>query len=212
MKTDDLINLLAKGDVARPPMRSARMRLAIALAAGLGLGVIGLGATLGMRADIGVQLPIVLAKAAFAAMFAVAGVAAMLRLLRPGAAFHGRALAGAGLVAAMVALGLLTLVGEAPENRFHALTRGFFPLCLVLIPAFGAPTAAALAWFARALAPTELTMAGAAIGGAAGGVGAAIYAMYCPIDAVAFVAVWYALAIAFSAALGAVIVARFLRW
>jgi hypothetical protein len=38
------------------------------------------------------------------------------------------------------------------------------------------------------------------------------YAMYCPVDSVAFVTTWYVVAIALCAALGAVVGARLLRW
>jgi hypothetical protein len=76
----------------------------------------------------------------------------------------------------------------------------------------GAPTAALLIWLMRAFAPTRLTMTGAAIGAVSGGVGAMAYSMYCPIDSVAFVATWYALAIALCAVLGALIGGKLLRW
>lgn len=211
MKTEDLIDVLARGEgaAARPNIAP---RLAVAVGGGLVIGLGLLLASIGFRPDIGVELPIVLAKTVFSAVFAIIGVAAVMRLARPGAGGRGRFIAALTLVGAAVSVGLVALIGEAPGQRFHALTGGVFPWCLVLIPTFGAPTAALLVWFARGLAPTRLAMTGAAIGAAAGGVGAMVYAMYCPIDGFSFVAVWYALSIALSAALGAILVARFLRW
>jgi hypothetical protein len=82
----------------------------------------------------------------------------------------------------------------------------------VLIPILATPTAVGLVMLVRTFAPTRLTMAGAAIGAAAGGVGAMVYARYCPVDSMAFVATWYALAIALCAAIGSVVASRFLRW
>ena len=64
----------------------------------------------------------------------------------------------------------------------------------------------------RAFAPTRLTLTGAAIGALSGGVGAMAYAMYCPVDSAAFVMTWYVLGIALSAAIGALLGAKFLRW
>lgn len=211
MKTDDLIDALARGE--DPPQRAHAMpRLALALGGGFVIGLVLLVASIGFRPNIGVVLPVVLVKTMFSAVFAITGAAAVMRLVRPGAGGRGRLLASVVLIGSAIAIGLLSLIGEAPSERFHALTYGVFPLCLVLIPLFGAPTAALLVWFARDLAPTRLAMTGAAIGAAAGGVGAMVYAMYCPLDGVAFVSVWYATAIALSSAIGAVIVARFLRW
>jgi hypothetical protein len=211
MKTDQLIEALARGDGPVKPISPAR-KLVPAIAIGMGLGLALLAATVGLRADIGVNLPIVLAKAAFSGAFAMVGVLALMRLARPGAPFKAQLRFAIALLAAALAVGAIALIGEAPERRFFALTRGGFPWCLVLIPAFGAPAAAALAWFVRDLAPTRLTITGAAIGAAAGGVGAMVYAMYCPIDGVAFVSIWYALAIALSSALGALFTSRLLRW
>ena len=38
------------------------------------------------------------------------------------------------------------------------------------------------------------------------------YAMYCPVDSVAFVTTWYAVAIGLCAAVGAIVGTRLLRW
>jgi hypothetical protein len=38
------------------------------------------------------------------------------------------------------------------------------------------------------------------------------YSMYCPVDSAAFVATWYALAIALCAAVGAIVGSILLRW
>ena len=64
----------------------------------------------------------------------------------------------------------------------------------------------------RALAPVRLREAGAAVGLAAGGAGAFIYALHCGEDAVPFIAVWYTLGMALSALLGWIIGPLLLRW
>jgi hypothetical protein len=211
MNTEQLIDVLARREAAVKPA-AAGPRFAAAAAIGVGIGLILLVGTIGFRQDLGVSLPMVFAKAGFSGAFAAAGAAALMRLVRPGVGLQGRLLWLAAAFVAALGLGGLALLGEAPEQRLMALTYGGFPWCLVLIPAFGAPAAAALAWFARSLAPTRLTVTGAAIGAAAGGFGAMIYAMYCPIDGIAFVTIWYGLAIALSAALGAVFSGWLLRW
>jgi hypothetical protein len=211
MNTDDLIAMLARQSEPAPPPTRAR-RFGFAALIGLAIGAGLLVASLGVRPDIGAALAPVLLKAGFAAAFAVLGLALAVRLAAPGRG-PGAALVlvlgliGAAAVAVVIALGI-----APPSERLAAWTGGGFPWCLVLIPALGAPAAAALTWIMRDFAPTRLAPAGAAIGAAGGGIGAMAYAMYCPVDSVAFVATWYALAIAVCAALGAVIISRFIRW
>jgi hypothetical protein len=83
---------------------------------------------------------------------------------------------------------------------------------VAIIPLLAAPTALLLTRLLRDLAPTRLTATGAALGAVSGGIGAMAYAMYCPTDSAAFVVTWYAVGIALSAAIGAVLGTRLLRW
>jgi hypothetical protein len=211
MNTDDLIAMLARQNAPTPPAARGR-RFIVAATIGLALaGALMIG-WLGVRPDIGAALTPVLLKAGFAAAFAVLGLALAMRLAAPGRG-PGAALAVLIGVCAAAAAAVIIALGLAPSGeRLAAWTGGGFPWCLVLIPVLGAPAAAALTWIMRDLAPTRLAPAGAAIGAASGGIGAMAYAMYCPVDSVAFVATWYALAIAVCAALGAVMISRFIRW
>jgi hypothetical protein len=211
VKTDQLIDLLARSVEPAERPRWLR-RLALTLAIGLGVAAILAVIGLGVRADIGAARMAVMGKAMFAAAAAAIVLPLAVRLMRPGRPLGWR-LAAIGVFVGLCALAaIIALMGEAPEQRMHALMGGAFPWCVVLIPVLAAPTAALLLWLMRAFAPTRLTLAGAAIGALSGGVGAVAYAMYCPTDSVAFVTTWYTLGIALSAAIGAVIGARLLRW
>jgi hypothetical protein len=211
VKTEQLIAVLARGEAA-PGSPRARLRIALTLLAGLVFAALLLIGFLGVRPDIGVALMPVLAKAGFAALGAAAVLPLAARLMRPGRPLGWRVaavfvFAGVSLLATIIAL-----LGKAPQERVEAWMGDGFPWCLVVIPLLASPTAALLVWLARAFAPTRLTLTGAAIGALAGGVGAMAYAMYCPMDSVAFVTTWYALAIGLCAAIGALVAARFLRW
>jgi hypothetical protein len=211
MKTDDLINMLAR-DAAPAERKRIGQRMLIGLAVGLVIAVLLVAFGLGLRPDIGAARMPVMMKALFAAMAAAVMLPLAMRLMRPGRPLGWR-LAAIGVFAALsLAAGAIAMMGEAPGERMRALTAGVFPWCVVLIPVLAAPTAAAMLWLLRGFAPTRLGLAGAAIGALAGGVGAVAYAMYCPTDSIAFVTTWYVLGIALSAALGALIVSRFLRW
>lgn len=213
MKTEDLIEALSRNlEPASPPPGPARFT-ALALA-GLGMGLLLLIAmpNMGVRPDIGVAIAPVLAKAGFAAFAATIAGPLLLRLARPGRPLGLCIVSVVGFFALSGLVAGIALVGVEPERRLQAWIGGAFPWCLILIPLLALPSAALLGWLVRGLAPTRLTMTGAAIGAVSGGVGAMVYAMHCPVDSVAFVATWYALAIALCAALGALLGAKMLRW
>jgi hypothetical protein len=211
MKTDDLIAALARGEAAEKRM-DMRLRLMLTLGAGLLLAAALTLIFLHARPDIGAAVLPVLAKASFAAAAAAVTLPLAARLMRPGRPLGWR-VAAVFVFAGLCALAaLVALLGHAPEERMKAWTGGVFPWCLLFVPLLASPAAALLVWLARALAPTRLTLTGAAIGALAGGVGAMAYSMYCPVDSIAFVTTWYALAIALCAAIGAIIGARILRW
>ncbi|HVK79051.1 MAG TPA: DUF1109 domain-containing protein [Verrucomicrobiae bacterium] len=212
MKTDQLIEMLSRGVEPAERLRWKR-KLAMTLLVGLVVGVALVAIGLGVRPDIGAARMPVMWKSIFAATAAVVILPLALQLMRPGRPLGWRIGAVVLFFALCALVTIIALMGEMPERRWEAWMGGAtFPWCVVLIPVIAAPTAALLVWLMRAFAPTRLTMAGAAIGALSGGVGAMAYAMYCPTDSVAFVTTWYSLAIAVCAALGALIVSKFLRW
>ena len=212
MKTDQLIEMLSRGvEPAEKPRWTHK--LAITLLVGLVVGATLVAIGLGVRPDIGAARMPVMWKAIFSAAAAVVILPLVVQLMRPGRPLGWRIGAVIVFFALCALATIVALMGEMPERRWEAWMGGAaFPWCVVLIPVIAAPTAALLVWLMRAFAPTRLTMAGAAIGALSGGVGAMAYAMYCPTDSVAFVTTWYSVAIAACAALGALIVSKFLRW
>lgn len=213
MKTDDLINALARGvEPAEKPRW--RMNLAITLGVGLIVAAALVAIGLGVRPDIGTARMPVMMKAMFSALAAAVILPLAVRLMKPGRPLGWR-IGAVVLFLAVCAIATITaLMGEMPEQRWQAWMggEGRAPWCVVLIPILAVPAAALLTWFMRAFAPTRITLTGAAIGALSGGVSAMAYAMYCPTDSVAFVTTWYTLAIAVCAALGALVGSRFLRW
>lgn len=212
MKTDHLIDMLARG--VEPAERPRWQRkLALTIVVGLGVAVLIVALGFGVRPDLGgaARMPVMM-KAMFSAVAAAALLPLAVQLMKPGRPLGWRIGAVLVFVGVCALATIIALMGEAPGQRMQAWLGGGFPWCLVIVPILAAPTAAGLLWLMRAFAPTRLTLAGAAIGALSGGVGAMAYAMYCPVDSVAFVTTWYVVAIALCAALGAVIGARILRW
>jgi hypothetical protein len=210
MRTDELIEALARApEVASNAPFQRRLMIALALGSLLALGLLQL--IFGLRPDIGPALPAVAAKAAFSSLIAIAAGAAALKLAKPGA--RGQPLMIAGVVmAAGFAIAAVSLFGAQPGARLAMWLGGGLPWCVIAIPALATPLAALLVWAWREAAPTRLTLAGAAIGAFSGGVGAVVYALYCPVDSVAFVATWYGVGIGLAAGLGALLGRRLLRW
>jgi hypothetical protein len=215
MTTDELIEALARAPETAKPTQLYR-RIALALLVGLVLGLVMIRLFMGFRPDIGVAAPMVAMKAGFSALIATFAGGLALRLAKPvdGAKGTIRRLATPLVLVAVsaVAIGLITLMATEPAHRFAAFTGGGFPWCIILIPLCGLPTALLLVWAMREAAPTRLALAGAAIGALSGGVGAMIYAMFCSVDSVSFVTIWYVVGIGLASALGALAGMRLLRW
>src|SRR5215831_1542796 len=101
MKTDDLIDMLAKH--VEPSERPRwRMRMMATLAAGLAVAIALVITFIGMRPDIGTATWAVLLKAGFSATAAATILPLAMRLMRPGAPLGWRL--AAGLIFAGVSL------------------------------------------------------------------------------------------------------------
>jgi hypothetical protein len=211
VKTENLIDMLARG--VEPAERPRWMRrFALTIVVGLAAAVLIVALWIGVRPDLGAARMPVMMKAMFSAAAAAMMLPMAVRLMKPGRPLGWRIGAVLLFVGLCAVATIVALMGEAPEERMQAWMGGGFPWCVVIVPILAAPTAAGLLWLMRAFAPTRLTLAGAAIGALSGGIGAMAYAMYCPVDSMAFVTTWYVVAIALCAAIGAVIGARILRW
>jgi hypothetical protein len=215
MTTDDLIATLARSP---EPVKTNKLgqKLMIAVIAGLILGLLLLKYTLGFRPDIGVAAPIVAMKAGLSALIATFAGGLAITLSKPIVGGSETVKRAGGplvtLVFAALAIGAISLFSTDPAHRFVAFTGGSFPWCIVIIPMCGLPTASLVMWILKDAAPTRLVMAGAGVGALSGGVGAVVYSMFCPVDSVAFVTIWYVAGIAISSVLGALAGIRLLRW
>jgi hypothetical protein len=84
--------------------------------------------------------------------------------------------------------------------------------CLMLIPLISLAPLACMLFALRSGAPAHPTLAGAAAGLLAAGIGATVYALTCPDDSPLFIAAWYSTAIVIVSAISASIGRRLLRW
>ncbi len=213
MRTDDLVELLANGDVAvdaHAPARRAAAAFALAIVASFALMAVVLGVQPDLAAEA--RQPMFWAKAAFALALAVGGFAATHRLARPGVRLGAVPAALAVPLAAMWVLAAVTLLRAAPGERAALFFGETWLSCPFSITLLAAPVFVAVLWALRGFAPTRLALAGAAAGLSAGAAGAAVYTLHCPELAAPFLGFWYVLGMLIPTALGALIGPRVLRW
>jgi len=211
MQTDDLIRTLSHdaGRVRTPaPVRTLLVFAGVALA--ICVAVILL--TEGVRPDFAGAIAFVGMKVGVSALFALGALPLALRLARPGRRAGAWVIIAFGMFV-VVAVMAATAVGmAAPDARMLAVTGGGFPHNLIVIPILAVPAGIVLFAWLRRQAPTRQMLAGATAGLLAGGLSAMAYALVCPVDSLAFVAIWYGLAIAICAGGGAIAGRWALRW
>lgn len=213
MKTDELVEMLARGDVAVVPFRVER-RFAIGIGLGLSVTMLLMAVTLGARDDLGAALnmPMFWVKLVFAASLAFASLLGVMRLSRPGALLGHAPAAMVAPTAALWLLAIVTLYSAAPQQRAHLIMGDTWTVCPVLIAMLAVPVLVGALWASRGLAPTRLRLAGATAGLSSGAFATLVYSLHCPEMTAPFIATWYALGIAIPAVIGALLGPHLLRW
>lgn len=207
--TDDLIAQLASAPLP-PRLRPAAVAWAMTGAVGLML-VLFLG-VMGLRPDLSEAVvdPITLAKHALPLMIVAFALPMALRMARPAVRVPLRPL----WVPAALALILFAMagVGVPADGFLTAMMGGTAAACLISVTGMAfLPTILGLSVLRRG-ASTRPALTGALTGLVAGAGIAAGYALHCTEDSPLFFVTWYGLAILLSAAMGAVLGHRLLRW
>ena len=197
--------------VDHPPIA---MRLAIGLGAGLLVSVLLVGVLLGYRPDMATasQTIIFWVKLTYVSGIGAIALWAVERLARPGVPAGNLLFWLLVPALAMAALAVVQLVNSPAGGEAHLIMGSSASVAPWRILAAGLPPLWGLAWAVRGLAPTRLVFAGTMVGLAAGGFGAASYAMHCQESAAPFLLIWYSLGIVACGFLGAVMGPRVLRW
>jgi hypothetical protein len=212
MKTDDLIRALAADHAARGA--SLERALAGAVALGFAIAATLFVLFLGPRPDIATELgdPRLAFKFAITLLLAASSVMVGLRLARPTDGTRAWSLALAAVPVILLAAVLIELAVMPRASWLGELVGENSMLCLTSIPLLAAPILVATLLILRRGVSLRPGLTGAAAGLFAGALGAALYAAHCPDDSPLFVAVWYGLAIAAVAIVGALAGRIMLRW
>lgn len=212
MDTSELIRTLA-ADTQRPatPLSTvwgAAAGIAITLAAAVFF------AMLGPRPDIATaaETPRFLFKFLVTITLAASAFGCACALSRPGETWR-KAIPYLAAAPVLIAIAVVVELFTLPSVTWWATMVGTNSMvCLTYISLIGVGP---LAIFLRTLhycAPTRPALAGAGAGMLAGGIAATFYAAQCTNDSPLFVAIWYTIAIAGLAILGAVGARQFARW
>lgn len=213
MNTRDLVARLARG--VTPVERNAVPRLFnLALMRGLAGSTFLLAALYGVRSD----MPELLLTAMFwvRLAFPLAIVAAAMKLTqrlgRPGSPLAATWFAAALPIAAMALASGGVLLATPAGYRLDLMLGTTWRTATANVVLLSLPPFVAAMHAMKQLAPTRLALAGAGVGLLAGAQGLLVYSLYCSEMALPFWSIWYVLAIAVTAAIGAAIAPHCLRW
>lgn len=210
MNTDELILSLAQKPAA-PALHPGRIGLVMLAVTGLSIAVFL--AVFGMRDGLPGLLaqPLIAAKTLLPALACLLSLPALLALLRPGGRVSRPALVVAPLLAA-AGLWVYSFATLAPPQRFLKFTPFSIIECVGLILVIAAPALWVAVRFLGRGATTRPMLSGALAGLVVGSGAAAGYSFFCLQDSPLFYVTWYGTAIAITAAAGAWLGARRLRW
>ena len=206
--TDDLIRSLASTAGTR---RSATLQAAFAVtgAASLAFALLLVFSVIGIRqdfADMAVPMPFAFKLAYTGALVVGASIVAFY------AATPGASATALHALSPAVILLALGVIFDPTGFPLMGRTNTAVVFCVGAILLLSLPAMVLTFVFMRKGAPTQPLFAGAVIGMLSASVGALTYTLACKNDGTAFVAIWYAVACAIMAAIGAVVGHRFLRW
>jgi hypothetical protein len=212
MKTDELIAFLSED--LQPARRGLVLRwLMLGLVAGVAVSALAMMMMLGPRPDLHAAMTqnAFWMKFIYTLALALLGLVIVERQARAGANSRLAMMALAAPVVALIVLASIAL--SAPQADTAKLVMGdTWMVCPWLIVALSLPVFTGLLIALRRLAPTRLTLAGAAAGLVAGASAATVYGFHCPEMAAPFILIWYTLGLAMAAALGAILGRWMLAW
>lgn len=213
MRTEDLIERLAREPTLSSMSLTSAWRIAAVAAVIIVFAILSM--SIGFRPDLNVaaETPRFLFKIVVGTALAV-GAYRSLRVLSRPEGQSSSTLLPLALVFILISSGVVAELALAPlSGGSFAKLVGINPLaCVSIIVLLGIGPLAIFIHVLRKGAPQHPAIAGATAGLLAGGIASGLFALNCPNNSALFVAVWYSIAIAALACLGAVAAWRYARW
>lgn len=213
MTTNDLIARLA-GELKPVSRRAVGKRVVIGLGLSFAASWLLMVWWLGMRPDL-MQATGTMpfwGKFTYTLVLALIGAWAVKRIAYPLGSIRINLTLMAMVLLAFGLLAAARLAMAPPENHHAMLTGKSLAVCTFYIVMLSLPLLIGAFWVLRGLAPTRLTLAGAAAGLAAGALGSLVYSFHCTESAMPFIAIWYTLGVLITGLIGAIAGRFVLRW
>ncbi|UPJ71920.1 DUF1109 domain-containing protein [Bradyrhizobium sp. 187] len=207
--TDDLIHSLASTAGTRRRGASLQVVFAVTGVASLAFALLLLFSIIGIRhdfADMAVRMPFAF-KVFYAGALVVGASVVALYAATPSAS--ATALYAVLPATIFLACGVMF---DPTGFPIMGMTSTAAAICVGRILFLSLPAMILTFVFMWKAAPTQPLFAGAVLGMLSGSIGALAYTLACRNDGTAFVAIWYAVACAIMAAVGAIVGHRVLRW
>jgi hypothetical protein len=213
MTTDDLIARLT-GELKPVSRLAVFKRVGIGLGLSLVVSSVLMYFWLGMRPDMMTATGTMMfwTKFAYTLILAVAGTWAVKRIAYPLGSIRVSLALMAGTIVVMIVLALAKMAITPPDQYMAMMKGNTVDVCTRNIVLLSLPLLVGAFWVLRGLAPTRLTVAGAAAGLAAGAIASLVYSFHCDESAMPFIAVWYTLGILIPGLIGAIAGRFVLRW
>jgi hypothetical protein len=212
MQTDELIAVLSAGAAPVAPGGVRRRLLLACLIGALATAVLVFTILHPRDLIAAAQTRPFWMKVGYTAALGLGGYLLAERAARPGAKLGAAPYVAAAPLVVIASMALFDLARMPPAGWHSAWMGQSARFCPIAILIAAVPIFIAVATALRRLAPTRLRFAGAAAGLLAGGLGAAVYALWCREPSAVFVASWYTLGILACAGIGALLGPRVLRW
>ena len=209
---DDFLDQLS--GTLKPVRPVSDRRVLISLA---GLAVVGLvlvAATLGARPDLlaGTPHPMMPLRSGMLLMLGGICAAAAGAMARPGVGRGNRAWLAALAMAATFPLAALALAVTDPAGTFKAVWWPSAITCLTVSLTAAMAFAVPLVLHLRRGAPVAPERAAIVTGLAAGSLGVLVYSIHCPANHIAYIGLWYGMAIALATLAARLIIPHLIRW
>lgn len=205
------------------PVNPLRIRDGMAMAVALTFFIsVGISFYLGIRNGLaaGNFDTIFIARTGALLLLGVISGYAVMSLARPSVDTklrNGETLATRAILVLSALFPVFAIVGLISESRSSVeaialLDPAIGRECLTLSTMSALAVGAGITMWLQRGAVVATERAGWLTGLASGGLGAAAYSLYCPINSVIYIGTWFTLAVAISAVAGRLIVPRLLRW
>ncbi|MFZ5675792.1 MAG: NrsF family protein [Pseudomonadota bacterium] len=212
MRTDDLIEALAKDGTAAGP--APRLALCCAVLVGALAAAFLFLAVLGYRPDIAAAAETYrfLFKFVFTLTLAATAIWLVFTVMRP-EAVPGLRLLSLAAAPVLIVLAVVAELSVMPSSTWlpRLIGKNWW-FCLTVIPSLSIVPLTAFFWALRRAAPADPGLAGALAGLSAGAIAATLYASHCTDDSPLFVITWYSLAIGLVTLVGYFAGRRWLAW